>query len=214
MNGEINLDEEFGKTIYHTVIEYNLKRNLEIGSWDGEGSTHCFASAMNQLSTVDKELICIEIVKDKADKLIDLYKNYKWVKCLNKSSICYDEMLIKSFDVIWHSPYNKIPGRYSKDMVQQWYDRDIASIKQSSDYADISKIGEFDSVLIDGSEFTGYSEYMLIKDKCKVLFLDDVHHAYKCNQIYNELLNNNDWVLLKENPSTRNGYAVFLNRNK
>jgi hypothetical protein len=64
MKSEINLNEEFGYEIYQTISKYDLRKNLEIGSWDGEGSTECFVKAMNLLSG-DKFLGCVEINKAK-----------------------------------------------------------------------------------------------------------------------------------------------------
>lgn len=47
MNAEIHMREPFGISIYNSIISFNLKNNLEIGSWDGAGSTKCFVEAMN-----------------------------------------------------------------------------------------------------------------------------------------------------------------------
>ena len=66
----------------------------------------------------------------------------------------------------------------------------------------------YDGVLIDGSEFTGYSEYMLLKNRARVLFLDDYYNSYKTNQIARELLNIG-WEVIAGDRYTRNGFAVF-----
>ena len=48
MNYEINMNEKFGIELYNTILQYNLNNILEIGSWDGEGSTTCIVNAMVQ----------------------------------------------------------------------------------------------------------------------------------------------------------------------
>jgi hypothetical protein len=212
MNTEINLNEPFGYDIYQTIVKYELKNNLEIGSWDGEGSTFCFVEAMKQLSG-QRSLICIEIDVQKFNILKSRYQNIDYINPINASSINYDEMIYKNFDDVWTSPYNKIKNIYSKEVVKTWFDRDIQQLKQTKESAISSlKIHQLDSVLIDGSEFTGYSEYFLLKDKTKVFFLDDVHKAFKCYQIYDELKNDPKWTLLSENSSIRNGYAIFIKK--
>ena len=108
MNNEINLNEEFGYYIYQTVVQYDLKNNLEIGSWDGEGSTKCFVEAMKQL-TGEKSLYCIEIVKDKIEKLKNLYFNVDFVHPIFNSSINYNQLIDNDFTEIWNCEYNKIP---------------------------------------------------------------------------------------------------------
>jgi hypothetical protein len=209
MNTEIHLNEPFGYDIYQTVIKYGLSNNLEIGSWDGEGSTRCFVEAMKMLAS-PKELNCIEIVKDKFDILSERYISYDFVKCHNCSSISYEDLIYRDFEQVWNSEYNniRIRGLYPKELVNQWFDRDLETIKTSNSF-DYKKYDFFDGVLIDGSEFTGYSEFKLLKDKTKVFFLDDVHSVFKCYQIYDELMRDDTWTLVTENPYNRNGYAIF-----
>jgi hypothetical protein len=210
MKTEINLNEEFGHSIYKIILENKLKNNLEIGSWDGEGSTFCFVEAMKQLEG-PKLLGCVEIDKQKILFLSERYKQFDFVCPIYGSSINYEEMLYKDFEEIWNSPFNKIKkDLYNKELVKSWFDRDIETLKTVKIGA-IKKFKDhfWDSILIDGGEFTGYSEFKLLKDKAKFLFLDDVHHAFKCYQIYEELKNDSDWELIKENQNIRNGYAIF-----
>jgi hypothetical protein len=62
-------------------------------------------------------------------------------------------------------------------------------------------------VLIDGSEFSGESEFYLIGG-ARVIALDDVN-AFKCFNVYHMLRNNLSYRLVRENLILRNGYAVF-----
>jgi hypothetical protein len=209
---EIHLDEEFGRNIYQTVLKYELRQNLEIGSWDGTGSTKCFVDAMTQLGG-DLFLGCIEILPDRIEVLKDLYKNLDFVHPINNSSIDYSELLHKNFDEIWNSVYNKIPKNlYGYDLVKSWFDRDVELLKtvKKGSISELNK--RWDSVLIDGGEFTGYSEYLLLKENTRVFFLDDVHNAFKCYEIYCELKSNDDWELILDLPNVRNGAAAFLKK--
>jgi hypothetical protein len=211
MNAEINLNEPFGYEIFQTVVKFDLRNNLEIGSWDGEGSSSCFVRAMDLLSG-DKKLVCIEIVEEKLNVLANRFKDKSFVKPFLGSSISYDSLVPKNFDDVWDSPYNRIPKiLYSKELVKSWYDRDVETIKRTPSFLEHDK-NFYDSILIDGGEFTGYSEFLSIKDKCRILFLDDVHHAYKCNQIYNELKNDKTWTLYRDKPTVRNGFAIFIKK--
>lgn len=211
MNSEINLNEPFGYEIFQTVVKFDLKKNLEIGSWDGEGSSSCFVKSMDLLSG-DKKLVCIEIVEDKFKILKERFKEKPYVKPFFGSSISYNSFIPRNFEDVWNSPYNNIPKTlYSKELVKSWYDRDVGMIKQTSSFLEYDG-DEYDSVLIDGGEFTGYSEFSFVRDKCRVLFLDDVHHAYKCNQIYQDLKTDNLWDLYRDRPDIRNGFAIFIKR--
>ena len=208
MYAEIHMGEPFGITIYNVVKSKQLRRNLEIGSWSGAGSTNCFFKAMSELGG-DLHFDCVEIVEDKFKELSDRYKDNSFVHCHNKSSISYDELVYKNFYEIWESPFNKIPKHiHGKELVKSWFDRDVATIKSASSM-NLSLATPYDGVLIDGSEFTGYSEFLLIKDKARVIFLDDVHNAFKCFQIHDELLNDASWTCLVDAPYVRNGFSIF-----
>lgn len=212
MNSEIHLNEPFGYEIFQTIIKYNLARNLEIGSWDGEGSTKCIVSAMKVLDLPNMHLTCIEVVKEKYDILKERYRDTDFVQCENLSSISFADFIPRSFDDVWDSKFNKIP--YPKDLVKTWFDRDMDTLRTRTSYLkSLSNIPFFDSVLIDGSEFTGYSEFKLLKNRTNLFFLDDVHHAYKCNQVYHELKESNEWIILSDRPDVRNGFAIFQKRN-
>jgi hypothetical protein len=211
MNTEINLNEEFGYRIFETVVKYNLRHNLEIGSWDGEGSTICFVEAMKMLSG-DKKLSCIEIEPDRCNILKRRFQDLDFVETFNGSSISYNDLLYKNFDDIWNSEFNKIEKhKYSKELVESWFARDCTGMKEEPVFLNKDSPA-FDGVLIDGSEFTGYSEFHLLKDKTKIFFLDDVHRGFKCYQIYDELKKDSNWNLIFENGNIRNGYAIFVNK--
>ena len=208
---EIHLNEEFGRNIYQTILKYELRKNLEIGSWDGTGSTKCFVDAMLQLDG-DLFLGCLEILPERINILKDLYKEIDFVHAVNNSSIDYTELFHKNFDEIWNSEYNKIAKMYSYELVKSWYERDVELLKGvvQGSISNLNK--EWDSVLIDGGEFTGYSEYLLLKENTKVFFLDDVHNAFKCYQVYCELKSSDDWELLFDLPNIRNGAAGFIKK--
>lgn len=65
----------------------------------------------------------------------------------------------------------------------------------------------FDFILLDGGEFTTWFEYNLIKDKCKLLALDDTN-TFKCKKIVEELKSSNQWEVIHESDE-RNGIMIF-----
>jgi len=204
--GEINTYDEFGQVIIDTVKKYNLQTILEIGSWDGTGSTKCFIEGLKTLK--EPKLYCIELRKDRFETLKENTKKYSWVECFNVSTISKKTFLYKSFDEIWNSPYNKIENK-DKSVVNEWFNDDIELIKTFSiGYLDHDK-KFYDGVMIDGGEFSGYSEYKLVKDRTNVLFLDDYYNAFKTNQVVHELIKDPEWEVIAGNRYFRNGYAVF-----
>jgi hypothetical protein len=211
--GEISKYDEFGQSIIETVKRFNLNKILEIGSWDGTGSTQCFIEGMRDL--VSPKLVCIEPNTDRFKLLQKNVEHYKWVETHNITSISYDKLLHKNFDDIWSSPYNNIikdDDVNKKDIVKNWFDNDIETIiKHEKGFLD-DDITLWDGVLIDGSEFTGYSEFILLKNRVKVLFLDDYYQAFKTRQIAFELEKSGEWQVLAANKKLRNGFAILIKK--
>jgi serine/threonine-protein kinase RIO1 len=166
---------------------------------------------MKQLSGI-KKLICIEINTDRYNTLLNNTKNYDWIKCYNTSSISYNQLINKNkdFDDIWESPFNGLKNSsiFTKELVKTWFQEDIKNLKKINNAFLEQDKNFYDAVLIDGSEFFGYSEYNILKDRVNVIFLDD-YKCLKTNQAARELLANNEWEVIAGNKNVRNGYAVF-----
>jgi hypothetical protein len=64
-------------------------------------------------------------------------------------------------------------------------------LKDCKWFFDDKQIDHFDMVLLDGGEYHTYFEFLEIKDRTKIICLDDVN-AVKCKRIYNELSNSSD----------------------
>ena len=210
--GEITKNDEFGDAIIKTCKALNLRKVLEIGSWDGTGSTQCFIEGMKDLEG-DKLLDCIEIRPDRFSQLVQNTKEYPWVYCHNTGSISYDSMIYKFFDEIWESPFNKIPKEdrngSMQPLVKTWFEDDMNCLKQVKQGFIESSKTFYDGVLIDGSEFTGYSEYHLLRNRTNVFFLDDYSKAFKTNKVAYELVKSGEWDIVNGNKDTRNGWAIL-----
>ena len=216
---EITLADEFGKSISKVIQEYDLRHNLEIGSWDGEGSTRCILDGMMKIGATkdNASLDCIEINKERYDALCAWIVNFPFIAAFNMSSINKNSFLPKNFDEIWNSKFNNLErgvGNYQRELVIQWYEQDIARLSDVGFLNSLYRRGSYDAVLIDGSEFCGYSEFSLLKDCTECFMLDDVFSAYKCSQAYHELSQHPDWILYAEGKNVRNGFAIFIKRGK
>lgn len=209
---EITKNDFFGSSIIEVVKNLGLRRVLEIGSWDGTGSTSCFIEGMENLS--DKSLTCLEINKDRFESLVRNTQKYDWIKCYNESSISYNSLVYKDFNKIWDSPYNGLPRHFNpKNVVESWFDADVVKLKEVS-VGFLERDNSFyDGALIDGSEFTGYSEFLLLKDRVNVFFLDDVFHAFKTKEVADVLLKDPEWEYVQYSQNVRNGFMILKRKN-
>jgi len=211
--GEITLKDPFGRAIAETVERYNFRVNLEIGAWDGSGSTQCFIEGMIRLKD-PRVLYCLETNDDRLKALCERVKEHDFAVPVGMSSISNAQWLVKDFDAdVWESPYNKIDKQcFPRELVYEWYQSDQKSIGRfKQGFLEVYR-GRFDSVLIDGSSFTGYSEFNLLEPRVKCFFLDDYHKDFKTNQVFHELVKDPNWELLHDFPDLRNGACIFIRR--
>lgn len=206
---EITKNDKFGKAIIDCIVKYNLANNLEIGSWDGAGSTQCFIEGMLKLNQPIR-LNCIEIKESRYKDLCLNTQYYNWIHCHNTTSINVNKL--PTFEDIWNSNFNGIKYHPSstKDKVKEWYQDDrnlMAGFNES--FLEGNK-DFFDGVLIDGGEFTGFQEFKLLRDRTKVFFLDDTYSAYKTKQASYELSIDPEWRLESFSNTIRNGYAIYV----
>jgi hypothetical protein len=208
---EITLNTELGKNIISFIRDNNIKSVIEIGSGAGNGSTQCFLAALLE-NPFDSKLYCFEPNIKNYVNLLNFTKIYPWCKCYNNSAISYSDFIVKDYDKdFWESQYNFFKTDISlKDMVKTWYDGDISFFKNEP-FSILPNISA-ECVLIDGCEFSGYSEYKQLHPDIKHIILDDCLTAFKNIQVYSELNIHPNWKLVNQG-SERNGWAIFSKVN-
>ena len=204
---EIKQDTFFGKDIIKYLNEFNIKSAIEIGSGSGNGSTQCFLEYFDKLNDNSKKFYCFEPV---VEWFYDLQKNINnrfYCELYNCSAICYDDLLVKNFDDDFYlTKYNKLKNTYSKELMKKWYDQDILPFKNIK--ISILENIKAEAILIDGSEFSGFSEFKKLNSSINLIFLDDCFSAFKNNQTFEYLKESNEWKIVSSNLE-RNGYSIF-----
>ena len=93
------------------------------------------------------------------------------------------------------------------EMYRHWNEVDIVNMKKCDVFLNRSDLPEvFDVILLDGGEFTTYFEFQKLKNRCKILMLDDVN-VDKCKRIVEEIKTDISWEIVNTDPS-RNGFLV------
>lgn len=209
MPAEITLQDEFGQAIARTIRAWDFQSVLEIGSFDGEGSTQVFLSALQDVP--DRRLVCIEADPFRYAMLAERVAGLSGVRCVYGSSISLASLTLEDFATdVWRSPYNFL--RYPRDIVEGWWRKSVlylATVKHG--FLETTQ-EDFDVALIDGDEFTGYDEYRLVKHRVKCLMLDDVFHAFKCNRVHEELRHDPAWRCIWSSVFVRNGAAIWVRK--
>lgn len=114
-------------------------------------------------------------------------------------------------EVIWNDEpsdfYAVFPQALSDATYRRWNELDILNMKKCPLFLEREGLPEvFDVLLLDGGEFTTYHEFQALKDRCRVLMLDDIN-VDKCTLIVAEIRASSNWRIVKED-TTRNGFMI------
>jgi len=193
--GQISNDD-FSKDIFAYASNPQYKTFLEIGTWNGLGSTRAFADGF-KTRTDDYVFYSLECNKDKSADAAKLYTNNEKIHILN--------------EVIWNEEpsdfYHIFPQALENEQCKFWNTVDLVNMKKCNLFLDRPNLPNvFDIILLDGGEFTTYYEFQLLKNRCKILMLDDTN-VDKCKKIVEELHSDPTWKIIKQ-MHTRNGYII------
>lgn len=203
--GQINMDSTIGQYLYNIVKHPSIKNILEIGTWNGLGSTRCIVNGLLERlePSADFCFYSLECNTEKCSVAQKYYKDVSNVHILN-------EVILNDMPA---DIYNIFPEIVQSDQLKYWNEIDYNNMKNKPLFLnriDVPKM--FDMVLLDGGEFTTWYEYLELKDRCKILALDDTNVS-KCRRIVEDLKAQPErWEILLDNTTERNGTVIAHRR--
>ena len=189
-------NDSFSTEITKYASDLNYKTFLEIGTWNGLGSTRAFSNGFIS-RTDDYVFYSLECNMEKSAEASKLYTDKHKIHILN--------------EVIWNEEpidfYKIFPQCLTNTMYKHWNEVDIINMKKCKLFLNRPDLPEiFDVLLLDGGEFTTYYEFQILKNRCKILMLDDTN-TDKCKLILEEIKSDKSWTIIKE-VSIKNGYLI------
>lgn len=198
MAGQLNLGTPWGDLIYDLSKREDVKTIVEIGTWNGEGSTMCVIQSLID-SKNKKEFISLEMypeMYERAKLFLSKYKDY--VTLLNGRIIDYE-------DSFWFD-HNSI-NLMSDEHARLYFKKDLDYLKTTVNvFEKIPK--KIDLLILDGGEYTTYPEWVKLKDRTKIVFLDD-SNILKCKRIRQEILDSGNYKILYDKLNARSGVSAF-----
>ncbi len=192
-----------GNEIYKLCKNDNIQNIIEVGTWNGEGSTVCVMNAIMEKYT-PSILYSFEANAEQYSKAITFWSN----KNTNNKLVLLKGVLHRDCDTEYDIK------KYCDDkaiFAREWYEPE-KKLLEINEIINIDNYNNIDMIILDGGEYTTYGDYnVLIKKEPKVIILDDVA-VYKCRKIRKELLDNTNWKLLKEDLNDRHGWSIFINK--
>lgn len=192
--GQIIPEGQVGKLLIKTIQE-PLKNIVEIGTWNGLGSTKCFLLGLQdstQFYTVESNREKVEVAKQNLSSLIKPNVTFLWGSILTVEDIKQPESVFPEL---------------SNSEFRRWHSVDMENISRSPNV--LSQLPmEIDFLLLDGGEFTTWYEFQILFSRCKKwIALDDVLVS-KCKKIREYLKNHALWTETAYIPE-RNGFSLF-----
>ena len=164
--GQLNAQTEEGRLLFDFIKNNNFDTVLEIGTWNGLGSTKVIIDALS--SNKSSKFYSIE-----TDRIA--FKNAKKNLKNEKVNLLYGRIL----------EVNELPDKQEIDFEFfgfdpkniEWYIQDVRRYKRTKNIYDTLP-SKFDFILFDGGEFSTFAEFNKLYFKTKYFALDDIN-TYK-----------------------------------
>ena len=194
--GQLNQGSLIGDLINNMAQDSSCKNFLEVGTWNGMGSTRCFVNGLKQRKE-PYNFWSLECNPEKSASAKKLYQGEENVYILN-------EVLFNEKPQGIHEKFSDLKN----SDCQQWLNTDLQNMSDKPRFLERSDLPEvFDVVLLDGGEFTTFYDFMLLKDRFKTLIVDCVKTS-KGSAIKQYLQDNSDkYRIIIEHPE-RNGFLI------
>lgn len=191
--GQVKLAHPFGQWISKYSADQRFTRYLEVGTWNGCGSTCCFYDGFLR-RTDNPVLQSYEIFKARADDAKNIWAPVSSIQIIHGRAL-------KDHECPTYDAVQKVHPVINP----QWHSEDIHNFWSCPYVAP----NDPEVVLLDGAEYLTYFEFEKFRhmDSIRVFILDDTRSA-KNPHAYRVLSESPEWELVVEG-SDRNGWALF-----
>jgi hypothetical protein len=196
MLGQITQFSDFGRAIQDVCSRPEVNTCVDIGSWNGLGSTQCIVQVLT--SKGSGHVYSYEIDDHMFEQSQNVWKNNPYIT-LQKARVT--ETMMTHEDVVNDRNYSNI----AHDDWLSWYTGEQANFEKSVVGTLPEKI---DFVIIDGGEFCGRGDWAAVQTKDpEYVALDDTF-TVKTGEVLHSMLESGEWVVLYQGID-RNGWAIL-----
>jgi hypothetical protein len=200
--GHINPDSEFGEILFRLASDTKFSTYLEVGSWNGQGTTRCLMMGI-LLNNPTAKLYSLEANDEMYARSVSYWNNeHPQLHLINGT---LHKNLIPLHIVEAHPMFYKCSPQDQK--YKDRYRDEFTTVMN----AKLFPVPEetIDVIVIDGGEYSGEGDWSVLKTKNpKVVCLDDSQVVKNFNT-RKELLASPEWKVLTDSPDDRNGVTVF-----
>jgi hypothetical protein len=205
-NGQITFETEFGKHLASIGADLNYTTYFEVGTWKGNGTTRCVIEGIVQRYQRNS-MRNVHFWSLESNLVFYREALYFWqqipMPCLHLLyGRLHEDCLMTKEEIINHPYYPLVKSHY-----EDWYEQDSMDYNISP-CVDMDLLPDLDVIILDGGEFSGYADWLVLKKKNpRVVCLDDIH-VMKNEKVFKELLSDPLWDLFVKGDE-RHGFAIF-----
>jgi hypothetical protein len=201
--GQVNRGSSLGEIIYNLCLQDDVINIVEIGTWNGMGSTKCIYDAISEKKS-DYLVYSLECNQEFYNICLE---NYKDLPVLNNFNLILGSIIDPEENIDPLSNYDdKFFFQYSRQIQSDWFKEDLKNCKNCKNVIDILP-HKIDLLILDGGEFSGLSEFNKLKDRSTYFILDDTN-TIKNYEVANIMRSDRQFEILHDVVNDRNGYLV------
>ena len=194
MTGQINRGSKLGEQIYELSKLPEVKTIVEIGTWNGLGSTKCILDGVlaKKTRTYVYSLECNKLRHEEAK--INLGFLPPTFQLIHGTIVSYQE-LAPTVETL------------ENQTLKGWLNEDLQWLRITPNVMD--KLPErIDLLIIDGGEFSGHLEWQKLWDRSTYIILDDTN-VIKHLETKKEILSKPEtFEIIENNTADRNGFLI------
>jgi hypothetical protein len=186
---------KFIQKLLHETLGSQVKNVVEIGTWNGLGSTLCILNALQEYQSIP--FFSLECCKEKQESAV----------------INLEEFVTESTQLIWGTIVNLSRLNDSEylmnfsDIQRDWYQVDFKNCEESPNV--LSLLPEhIDFLLLDGGEYTTLNEFEILFPRCRHYILLDDTTQNKCRVIEQKLASDASWQKIFHS-NERGGFSCW-----
>jgi len=192
IKGQINRGSILGEKVYNLAKRNDVNTIVDIGTFNGMGSTKCIYDAVKG---TEKLVYSLECNKDRWEEakrnLGKLPKNFNLIH----------GTIVDSNELI------SILENLKNEIFKDWLRADLAWLESTPNV--LNQLPEkIDLCIIDGGEFSGHKEFLKLWQRCRFIVLDDTltnKHSESRKFILDRL---GKFTILSDNLKERNGFLI------
>jgi hypothetical protein len=196
MAGQVNPDSAFGNMIMEIASESDYTSFLDVGTWNGQGTTRCLYEAVGKRPGA--HIYSVESNAQLYGEAVAF-----WEPCPPSLHLLYGTLSkgrMTAEEVKAHPLFEDVEVHYNIHFEQDCKDLDAAPI--------VELPAKMDMVILDGGEFCGAADFRRASLLYpKVIALDDIR-VMKNRETYEKLLADSEWEVVARGKD-RNGWAIF-----